>query len=74
MSRISTVLYLPLYKTLFYVAHMGEKRNAYMVLVGKLEGTRVHGRPMHKWKDNIKMDLKDVGPEGKNCVYQHISL
>jgi hypothetical protein len=35
-----------------------EGRNAYRVSVGKLEGTREFGRPMHKWEDNIKIDLK----------------
>lgn len=47
-----------MYKTLFYVAHVREGRNAHRVLVGKLEGTRALGRPMHKWEGNIKIDLK----------------
>ena len=47
-----------MYKTLFYVAHVREGRNAYRVLVGKLEGTRALGRPMHKWEDYIQIDLK----------------
>ena len=42
-----------MYKTLFYVARVREGRNAYRVLVGKLKGMRVLGRPMHKWEDNI---------------------
>jgi len=46
------------YKTLFYVARVREGRNVCRVLVGKLEGTRAFGRPMHKWEDNIKIDLK----------------
>ena len=58
MLRKSCVLYLPVYKTLFYVAHVREGRNAYRVLVGKLEGTRALGRPMHKWEDYIQIDLK----------------
>jgi hypothetical protein len=37
---------------------MGEKRNMYRILVGKLEGKRPLGRPRHRWVDNIKMDLK----------------
>jgi len=56
--RISSVLYLPVHKTLFYVAHVREGRNAYRILVGNLEGTRALGRPMQKWEDNIKFDLK----------------
>jgi hypothetical protein len=36
---------------------MREGRDAYRVLVGKLEGRRPLGRPRHRWEDNIKMDL-----------------
>jgi len=38
----------------------GERRGAYRVLVGKLEGKRSLGRPRHRWEDNIKMHLQDV--------------
>jgi hypothetical protein len=38
---------------------MGEKRNAYRILVGKPEGRRPLGRPRRRWVDNIKMDLRD---------------
>jgi hypothetical protein len=40
---------------------MGEKRNAYRLLVGKLEGRRPLGRPRHRWVDNIRMNLVEVG-------------
>jgi hypothetical protein len=40
---------------------MGEKRNAYRLLVGKPEGKRPLGRPRHRWVDNIRMDLVEVG-------------
>jgi hypothetical protein len=40
---------------------MGEKRNAYKLLVGKPEGKRPLGRPRSRRVDNIKMDLGDVG-------------
>jgi hypothetical protein len=36
---------------------MEEKRNAYRLLVGK----RPLGRPRHRWIDNIKMDLVEIG-------------
>jgi hypothetical protein len=44
-----------------HIAHMGEKRGAYRVLVGKSEGKRPLGRPRHRLEVNIKMDLQEVG-------------
>ena len=43
-----------------HVAHMGEARGMYRILVGKPEGKRALGRPRHRWEDNIKMDLQEV--------------
>jgi hypothetical protein len=43
------------------VARMGERRGVYRVLVGKPEGKRPLGRRRHKWEDNIRMDLQEVG-------------
>jgi hypothetical protein len=40
---------------------MWEKRNPYWILVGKSEGKRPLGRPRHRWTDNIKMDLREIG-------------
>jgi hypothetical protein len=37
---------------------MGEKRKAYMSLVGNPEGKRSLGRRRRRWVDNIKMELK----------------
>ena len=47
---------------------MGEKRGVYRVLVGKLEGKRPLGRPRRRWKDNIGMDLQEVGCEGVDWI------
>jgi hypothetical protein len=40
---------------------MGEERVVYRVLVGKLEGKRLLGRPTLRWVDNIRIDLQEVG-------------
>jgi hypothetical protein len=50
-----------------HVARMGE-RNAYRVLVGRPEGKRPLGRPRHRWEDNIKMDLGEIGIDGANWI------
>jgi hypothetical protein len=44
-----------------YVARMGEVRGAYNISVGRPEGRRPLGRPRRRWKDNIKMDLREMG-------------
>jgi hypothetical protein len=44
-----------------HVAYMGEVRGAYNIFVGKSEGRRPLGRPRHRWEDNIKMDLGEIG-------------
>jgi hypothetical protein len=43
-----------------HVAHMGEGRKVYRVLVGKPEGRRSFERPRHRWEDGIKMDLSEI--------------
>jgi hypothetical protein len=42
------------------VARMGEKRNEYRILVGKSKGKRPLGRPRRRWKDNIRIDLREI--------------
>jgi hypothetical protein len=44
-----------------HVARIGEKRNAYRILVGKSEGKRPLGRLRRRWEDNIRMDLREIG-------------
>ena len=51
-----------------HVAHMEERSGIYKVLVGQPEGTRPLGRPRHRWEDNIKMDLQEVGCGGIDWI------
>ena len=43
----------------------GEGRGVHRVLVGKPEGKRPLERPRHRWEDNVKMDLQEVGGVGE---------
>jgi hypothetical protein len=47
---------------------MGEKRNAYRILVVKPEGKRALGRPTRRWVDNIKMDLREIEWDGVDWI------
>jgi hypothetical protein len=42
-----------------HVTHVGETKNAYEILVGKPEGKRRFGKAMRRWKDTIKMDIRE---------------
>jgi hypothetical protein len=43
-----------------HVGRMGEKTNAYRILVGMPEGKKPLGRPRCRWADNIKMDVRKI--------------
>jgi len=43
---------------------MWTRRGIHRVLVGQPEGNRPLGRPRHRWEDNIKIDLQEVGCRG----------
>jgi hypothetical protein len=47
---------------------MGEKRNAYRILLGKPEGMIPLGRPRCRWVDNIKMDLRETGWDNMDWI------
>jgi hypothetical protein len=51
-----------------HVAKMGEKRNAYRILVGKPEEKRPLGRPRRRWEDNIIMDVREIGWGGMDWI------
>jgi hypothetical protein len=44
-----------------HIARIGEEREVYRFLVGKTEGRRPLRRPSHRWVDNNRMDLHEVG-------------
>jgi hypothetical protein len=52
---------------------MGEGRNVYRVLVGRPEGERPLERPRHRWKDWIKMDLREIGWAGGGVEWIHLA-
>jgi len=47
---------------------LGERRDVYMILMGKPEGRRPLGIPRYRWEDNIKMDLHKVGCGGMDWI------
>jgi hypothetical protein len=51
-----------------HVARMVETRNAYRILVKQPEGMRPLGRPRHRWEDNIKIDLREIGWDGMDWI------
>jgi len=51
-----------------HVARMREGRGVYRVLVGRPEGRRPLGRHRRMWRDNIKMDLREIGIDGVNWI------
>jgi hypothetical protein len=51
-----------------HVARMGEGRGVYRVLVGRPEGKRPLGRPRRRWKNNIKINLREIGIDGVSWI------
>jgi hypothetical protein len=46
-----------------------EGRGVYRVLVGRPEGERQLGRPMSRWEDNIRMDLRNIRIDRVNWIW-----
>ena len=47
---------------------MEEGRSAFKILTGTPAGKRSLRRPRHIWKDNIRMDIKEIGINTRNWV------
>jgi len=52
-----------------HVARLEAMRNAYNILVGKSEGKRPLRRSRYRWKDNIRMDLREIWWEVVDWIY-----
>jgi hypothetical protein len=48
---------------------MGQMINAYKIWIGRSEGKRPLGRPMYRWEDSIKVDLREIEWEGVNYIH-----
>jgi hypothetical protein len=59
--NIVRVIKLRRMKWAVHVARMREMKGVYRVFIGKPEGKRPLGRLRHRWENNIKMDLQEVG-------------
>jgi hypothetical protein len=51
-----------------YSTH-GRDDNVNKILVRKPEGKKPLGWPRHRWEDNIRMDLSEIGWEGVNRMH-----
>ena len=50
------------------MARIGDGRGAYRVLLGIPEGKSPLGKPSPRWKDDIKVDLQEVGWGGRDWI------
>jgi hypothetical protein len=51
-----------------YVAHMGDRRGAYRILLGRPHGKETLGSPRRRWGDNTKIGLLELGWGSLNCT------
>jgi hypothetical protein len=68
MPRIIRIIKSRRMRWVGHVARMGENRNAYRLLVGKTEGKIPLRKPRHRWVDNIKMELVEMGWSGVDWI------
>ena len=52
-----------------HVARMEEGRSVFKILTGTPTRNRPLGRRKHRWEDNIRMDLKEIGINTRKLVY-----
>jgi hypothetical protein len=50
------------------VPRMEEGRIAFKILTDTPTGEKPLGRPIHRWEDNIRMDLKEIGINTRNWI------
>ena len=51
-----------------HLVWMEGDRNAFKIVTSIPTGKRSLGRPRHRWEDNIRMDLKEIGINMSNWV------
>jgi hypothetical protein len=52
-----------------HVAHMGEMRNLYKILVGKSEGKRPLRKHRHGWEYITRMNIRETGWEDVDWIH-----
>jgi hypothetical protein len=70
ITNIIRVIRLRRMRWVGHVAHTGEMRSAHTILIGQSEWKRRLGKPRLRWEDNIRMDLKEIGWECVEWMYQ----
>jgi hypothetical protein len=50
------------------IARMEEDRSAFKILTDKPTGRKPLGRPRHRWENNIKTYLKEIGINTRNLA------
>ena len=45
---------------------MEENTSSFKILTGKATGKRLLGKPRHRWEDNIRIDLEEIGVNMRN--------